>query len=418
MLDKHINPESVDCSVSFRLYISAIMYGSTLSPTCLLCEDVLPPGQEDALDAHLSRHHKVTSNLSFVKAASNLITEQIIQILKLIESFGECNDLPPHNVFGQALDFQINEEKLTEPECLEEKVKIEFSEQEVKKENEEVELKHIKKKRGTKKGSSILGCMDKKTLPETLELGLCSCPLCKKQFNVTDMETEKQYRRHLYVHRVKKFECQCENTWQTDKGLKFHIYKYHRGNFHCETCRMTFQTLDLYEEHLAADPHKKENFICDDCGFTSPNKPTFYAHIKYHHDKDIQACKLCNKEFEGTFRLKLHMRSFHAEKKPCPLCGEMIKKMGIHMKTMHTKDSEKKYQCEMCGKGFAAVDKYQSHKMSVHIKARPFVCRYGCGAATNDKGNRKKHEITKHGKSFDELGQDVLEPSWIENPYM
>lgn len=361
--------------------------------------------------------------------ASRLVAEEVKHIAKLMENFEKCKEaLDQNDTLGPSPDFYSNDESF--PILQETKVKIELNEHNehneplgyiVKKENSENEdeVKPIKKKRGIKKGSSILGCIDKKTLPETAQLGPCSCPLCKKQFNVIDLETEKQYRRHLYVHRVKKFDCQCDTTWQTDKGLKLHIYKYHRGNFHCETCRMTFDTSETYEVHLAEDPHKKDDFICDDCGFTSPNKPTFYAHIKYHHDKDIKECKLCSKEFEGTFRLKLHMRSFHAEKKPCPLCGEMIKKMGIHMKTMHTKDSEKKYQCELCEKGFAAADKLQSHRMSAHIKARPFECRYGCGAATNDKGNRKKHEISKHGKSFDELEiqQESFGAHWMKNSY-
>ena len=82
--------------------------------------------------------------------------------------------------------------------------------------------------------------------------------------------------------------------------------------------------------------------------------------------------------------------------------------MWIHMKTMHTKDSEKKYQCDECGKGFVELGKYEAHKMSVHMKERPFVCRFGCGAASSDKGNRKKHEITKHGKAFEEVnGEEV-----------
>ena len=42
------------------------------------------------------------------------------------------------------------------------------------------------------------------------------------------------------------------------------------------------------------------------------------------------------------------------------------------------------------------------------MKERPFVCRFGCGAASSDKGNRKKHEITKHGKVFLEVnGEEV-----------
>ena len=53
--------------------------------------------------------------------------------------------------------------------------------------------------------------------------------------------------------------------------------------------------------------------------------------------------------------------------------------------------------------------------MSVHDKARPFLCRFGCGAATSDKGNRKKHEVTKHGKSFEEVNnEEEIKFAWTD----
>ena len=76
-----------------------------------------------------------------------------------------------------------------------------------------------------------------------------------------------------------------------------HIYTVHRGNFHCETCRQTFNTEEEYEAHTASDPHKEEPLMCDDCGYTTTSKTTFYSHIKFHHYKSIQVCELCSKEF-------------------------------------------------------------------------------------------------------------------------
>merc|ERR1712129_244867 len=95
-----------------------------------------------------------------------------------------------------------------------------------------------------------------------------------------------------------------------------------------------------------------------------------------------------------------HMRSSHKEKAPCPHCGKVIKKMLRHIKTEHTSDSDKKYKCLQCEKGFIDKNKLEGHMRSVHIRDRPFVCRYSCGVASNDKGNRKKHEIGKHGGVF------------------
>ena len=42
----------------------------------------------------------------------------------------------------------------------------------------------------------------------------------------------------------------------------------------------------------------------------------------------------------------------------------------------------------------------EKHKMNVHIKARPFNCRYGCAFAYNDYSNRNAHEHKKHGGLF------------------
>jgi len=63
---------------------------------------------------------------------------------------------------------------------------------------------------------------------------------------------------------------------------------------------------------------------------------------------------------------------------------------------MHTNDSDKKYKCEECGKGFVEKGKLEIHTTSVHIRNRPYACRYECGAAYNEKGNRTKHEVSHY----------------------
>jgi len=373
--------------------------------------------------------------------ASHLVGEEVNQVMESMKSICEKReDLPSRlsigdNDLNHSFEMNFKEENIPivqemqsfgSPKVDNNDVKSEIV-QVVKKECDD-ESKPVKK-RGIKKGSSITGCVDKKkykkrrhyqTWPKTPLHGPCKCPLCKKLFNISDLESEKLYQKHLYVHRVRKFDCQCDKAWDTDKDLNLHIYNCHRGNFHCEdtSCRQTFQTEDKYEEHVAADPHKEEASVCDDCGFTSSNKPTFFCHMKYHHDKTIKICELCSKEFEGDYRLKLHVRTFHAENKPCPLCGEMSKNIARHMRTKHTKDSDKKYQCDQCVKGFLELAKLEGHKLSVHIKARPYVCRFGCGAATSDKGNRKKHEVSKHGKSFEETEAGSLDSDWVQNSHM
>ena len=387
--------------------------------SCLLCGNVLQPEGMEAFITHLQNQHKVINNSEFIILASMLMPQDISQVVNFMQSVCTARSMSPFQEQLVSCELQGNE-KCSERSVPEMIGKTEEVFDNIKSEpitvikEECEETKPVKRKPGGLKGVSIMGCLDKKLLPRDPILGPCKCPVCKQQFYVIDFVTEKAYRRHLYSHNMRRFGCQCEKTWQSVKDLKMHIYSVHRG-VHCEACRQTFMREEESAAHMASDPHKQEPLMCDDCGFTTTTKTTFYSHIKFHHDKNIQVCELCSKEFNGTLKLKLHKRRFHAEKKPCPICGEMIKSMWIHMKTMHTKDSDKKYQCDECGKGFVEQGKYESHKMSVHDKARPFLCRFGCGAATSDKGNRKKHEVTKHGKAFEEVNnEEEIKFAWTD----
>ena len=58
------------------------------------------------------------------------------------------------------------------------------------------------------------------------------------------------------------------------------------------------------------------------------------------------------------------------------------------------------FQCPDCGKGFWGQKDLESHQMNIHLKLRPYRCRYGCKDSYNDTSNRNSHEKKKHGKLF------------------
>ena len=53
-------------------------------------------------------------------------------------------------------------------------------------------------------------------------------------------------------------------------------------------------------------------------------------------------------------------------------------------------------------RAFPSNHKLQGHKMNVHLKLRPYKCRYGCELAYNDSSNRCAHEKRVHGRIFRE----------------
>ena len=98
----------------------------------------------------------------------------------------------------------------------------------------------------------------------------------------------------------------------------------------------------------------------------------------------------------------------HEEKMPCPECGERVRHLKQHMRSVHTPDELKKFQCQDCGKGFEDKKKMEIHRMNIHLKLRPYNCRYGCNISYNDTSNRNAHEKKNHGKLFTTVKEEKL----------
>lgn len=227
------------------------------------------------------------------------------------------------------------------------------------------------------------------------------CSHCGEEFNIKDTKSEGAYSRHMKIHTIEKFKCDCEPTWKTNREKNFHMKCVHMGHFGCEPCVRTFASEDVFKSHMELTHSGAKFFICAECGFETHTKGNLQIHTQLSHDKEIQTCNICGAQFEGTYRLKAHLKRTHNELKPCPYCGQFFKNINKHINTSHTADSEKKYQCKECGKGFIDITKLNGHMMNVHIRSRPYHCRYQCGVSYNDRGNRNGHERSKHGGLWD-----------------
>ena len=130
-------------------------------------------------------------------------------------------------------------------------------------------------------------------------------------------------------------------------------------------------------------------------------------HLRYYHCErpyqKLTTCTICGKEVQ---HISNHMKT-HSDKEPCPVCGQLMKDIKRHMELMHTSKDEMKSQCEDCDKSFPYKYMLDKHRMNVHLKTRPYTCRYGCELSYNDSSNRNAHERRRHGQIYSSLKTEV-----------
>ena len=223
------------------------------------------------------------------------------------------------------------------------------------------------------------------------------CLLCNLNF-----ANHERKQDHMKLQHPKNDEGQIECTFCgkmfKDKKLSMHVLRNHTGKenyVNCSNCKQKFHkdNLEAHEKSCAT----KEAEVCPVCGKS-------FLSLKSHmqlHEKTKSAmisCQLCGKELSKD-GLRSHMRT-HETKTPCPECGVIVRNLDQHYRTMHTSDRDKPFPCQDCDRGFLLKGQLEKHRMSVHLKTRPYKCRYGCSNAYNDVSNRNTHEKKTHGGIF------------------
>ena len=78
------------------------------------------------------------------------------------------------------------------------------------------------------------------------------------------------------------------------------------------------------------------------------------------------------------------------------------------MQNTHIPEEKKNFQCQHCSKGFFYKHQLDQHLMNMHLKLKPYNCRYGCDLSYNDISNRNQHEKRRHGKLFTTVEEERL----------
>ena len=222
------------------------------------------------------------------------------------------------------------------------------------------------------------------------------CEQCDYNYNYPRPSSRKM-RNHIdKMHSPNSQPCYiCGVIPLSKMALDKHILSH--GQTKCDKCKKCF-TQEKFDGHKC----EVKQFVCNVCGNVFSSSTSLKIHNRRVHEKQQNRnhiCHQCDHKCFNISELKKHLE-IHEEKKSCPHCGIKVRRLTLHIQTVHTPDEMKKHQCQDCDKGFIDARKLKIHQMNVHLKLRPYNCRYGCDMAYNDTSNRNQHEKRTHGKVF------------------
>ena len=224
---------------------------------------------------------------------------------------------------------------------------------------------------------------------------LFRCTLCK--FSIDKRASMQMHIRSIHKSDInanmnpkneEKSDCGTE-TCKELYGVTVDIQK-----FWCKKCISDYQSVRKRKGRPKSSLEKApKTKLCPECGESVKNLST---HLEDVHYGEKQNCPQCGKELRSAISLKGHINRVH-EKIPCQECGVLVHsdRMKRHMMATHTPDHLKRFQCELCPKGFATRDNLSDH-INVHTGEKPYKCKF-CSATFASIGTHGGHVRTHLG---------------------
>ena len=211
----------------------------------------------------------------------------------------------------------------------------------------------------------------------------------------------EQKQQYLEVIKTRKRTCSiCRQQCLSRQEVILHIRELHSGYILCpRKCDKYLNGEDELNNHV-----KNHDRMCQVCSKVVDRSKLKY-HIETVHSETEAKCSACHKIFKSYSLLRHHTNYVHeGVESQCEICAKIFrseKRLKAHQRLSHTAEEDKKHQCDKCAKRFVSTCDLKDHQMNVHIKARPYSCRYECGGMSyNDPSNRATHEKKKHGEIF------------------
>ena len=257
---------------------------------------------------------------------------------------------------------------------------------------------------------------------------MIQCPLCDFKTRLYSKDRLPIHFQSKHTNRTRSKSVPCPICGMMNADLEKHMSRFHT-EVTCEICGKILKSRARYYVHHDKEHGKKKvvipegmeqcrkcrefvgskdirehscqnQFPCEICGKIYHNLVSLQSHVnntcRPKKEGTKHSCEQCGKSFHNKSTLIKHLKT-HDPLNPCPECGKLVRDLDDHMKGMHTDDRDKRFQCKDCGKGFIDKEKLERHKINVHLKLRPYICRYdGCDVSYNDVSNRNQHEKRVH----------------------
>ena len=165
---------------------------------------------------------------------------------------------------------------------------------------------------------------------------------------------DKRYICQICKNPVKDLTLHNKNVHEGINGKNFgsianfeeHVNSLHKGiEYKCHLCDMPFMHLRSLKKHVKLI-HESLEFKCEACNDSFNSKQNLLRHVKTIHEKLRQTCEICNRT---VFDLKEHIKNVHgklitnSQEGKCQFCEKSFE-YSNHLK-LHIKDY---HQCIMC----------------------------------------------------------------------
>ena len=204
----------------------------------------------------------------------------------------------------------------------------------------------------------------------------------------------------------------CAEVFSLPALLAAHV-KSHKNDVPCtfESCAEAFRNQQLYRIHMlhehAVDmekPKVEKKELCTDCGAGYKSAAGLRTHQKYVCGGKAKVvpqlnskCEVCNKAFTSYRDINVH-KLLHSE--PTFQCSHCDKKFHLrkylarHIRSVHLKDENKRFRCNICQKGFTEKQNLLDHE-NTHTGRKPYQCRW-CDNSYQNGSNLMAHERSNH----------------------